>query len=65
MIVKFLLAVFIFGGEATQPPEILSPHDTIESCNRAKAGVAAQIAAAGAKDQVYPACLQIMQGTPI
>jgi hypothetical protein len=66
MIVEYLLAVFLIGLEAERPPTIVSPHPTIESCNRAKADAEQEIEQAGAKTQAYPACLKVLRGgTPV
>lgn len=65
MIVEYLLAVFLFGLEAERPPTIVSPHPTIESCNRARTGVESEIEQAGAKQQAYSVCLKVIRGTPV
>jgi hypothetical protein len=66
MIVEYLLAVFLIGLEAERPPTIVSPHSTIESCNRAKVDAEKEIEQVCAKTQAYPACLKVLRGgTPV
>lgn len=62
MIVEYLLAVFLFGLEAERPPSIVSPHPTIESCNRARTATAEEIKAAGVEKEAYAVCLKVIRG---
>ncbi|MFN9506745.1 MAG: hypothetical protein ACK57J_19685 [Rubrivivax sp.] len=63
--IKYLLAVFLFGQEATLPPTLVSPHTSEASCFAAQAELTESIKAQGAAGEAYAACLKIVVGPEV